>query len=102
MALIPDERLVEAMAEAMDAADPGIDSDDSYAQEDHDEHLNYAAALLPAFLSDPRTAEWLAERLHARGYGCVWTVGHDEPSCTRRGHEEGAAAILGAEPGGAT
>ena len=93
--MTPDPRLVEALAEAMDAADPGIDSDDSYAQEDHDEHLNYAAALLPAFLADPRTVAVFTERLYA-----VVDEGGWPKSAV--GLRPFVAAILGVEPGGAS
>jgi len=49
-----DPRLVAALAAALDEA---------WVTEDGGDSEQFAAAILPAFLADPRTAGWLAERL---------------------------------------
>jgi len=53
--ITPDPRLVAALAAALDEA---------WVTEDGGDSKQFAAAILPAFLADPRVAEWLAERKH--------------------------------------
>jgi hypothetical protein len=90
----PDPRLVAALAAAMH-------------EEAHEHRRNgiftpgkcfagpryerQAAAILPAFLADPRTHEWLAERLRSLS---PWK---DDDTFERVWSDE-AAAILGTEP----
>jgi hypothetical protein len=50
------------------------------------DHAKDAAAILPAFLADPRTHEWLEERLVVEGYPEGWIL------------RAFAAAILGGKP----
>ena len=58
---IPDPRLVAALAEALHAAEDPHMRDVSLRQR------RLAAAILPAFLADPRTHEWLEERAEPLG-----------------------------------
>ena len=72
-----DPRLVAALAAALDEA---------WVTEDGGDSEQFAAAILPAFLADPRTHEWLEERLVVEGYPEGWIL------------RAFAAAILGREP----
>jgi len=60
-----DPRLVAALAAALDEA---------WVAEDGGDSEQFAAAILPAFLSDPRTHEWLEERLVVEGYPEGWIL----------------------------
>jgi hypothetical protein len=91
----PDPRLVAAMTDAVGIARHGD-------QWPHDEHCAHeAAAILPAFLADPRTEKWLAERC---GVVFAWKQqpapdgtfeAGDEPTSYWRDRAE---AILGRQP----
>ena len=72
-----DPRLVAALAAALDEA---------WVTEDGGDSEQFAAAILPAFLADPRTHEWLEERLVVEGYPEGWIL------------RAFAAAILGGKP----
>ena len=78
--MTPDPRLVAAMAEAIQHAETPVGA--TYPP--IEPYIERAAAILPAFLADPRTHEWLAERLHGNP-----SVPMDS-ECIRE-----AAAILG-------
>ena len=52
--ITPDPRLVAALAAALDEA---------WVTEDGGDSEQFAVAVLPAFLADPRTHEWLVERV---------------------------------------
>jgi hypothetical protein len=89
--MTPGPRLVAALGAAMVDHDPDGCEDGSYS--------SCVAAILPAFLADPRTAEWLAERLHesaARNHNIG--EGMARAICQGRGHDRRAAAILGRQP----
>ena len=60
-----DPRLVAALAAALDEA---------WVTEDGGDSEQFAAAILPAFLADPRTHEWLEERLVVEGYPEGWIL----------------------------
>jgi hypothetical protein len=63
----PDPRLVEALAEALHVQTFGCFYDDEHegVQDPCPQgwHDSMALAILPAFLDDGRTHEWLAERI---------------------------------------
>jgi len=86
-----DPGLVAALAEALDEA---------WVTEDGGDSEQFAAAILPAFLADPRTHEWLAERLHY--VPCLDEIvdGDHWPDSTwcKEAEMEWATAILGREP----
>ena len=63
--MTPDPRLVAALAAALDEA---------WVTEDGGDSEQFAAAILPAFLADPRTHEWLEERLVVEGYPEGWIL----------------------------
>jgi len=75
--ITPDPRLVAAMANALDHA--GL----VWSPEGR---RYYALAILPAFLADPRTHEWLEERLVVEGHPEGWIL------------RAFVASILGREP----
>ena len=85
--MIPDPRLVAALAEALHASDehPQCWAEPFVGAHRRDDE-RIALAILPAFLSDPLTHAWLAARIrrvdgnHDLGAGAL------------------AAAILGVEP----
>ena len=60
-----DPRLVAALAAALDEA---------WVTEDGGDSEQFAATILPAFLADPRTHEWLEERLVVEGYPEGWIL----------------------------
>jgi len=84
----PDPRLVAALQVAMPMRWWRMRRDD------------LVAAILPAFLADPRTHEWLAERLHY--VPCLDEIvdGDHWPDSTwcKEAEMEWATAILGREP----
>ena len=94
----PDPRLVAALAEALRASAMGTRS-----RIDYFEAPTLASAILPGFLTDPRTHEWLAERLDGtlprmafHQYGQFY---NDDPDFNiEEYYQRVAAAILGREP----
>jgi hypothetical protein len=80
----PDPRLLAALADAMDRAADAL-AVNSLCGGD-------VRVVLPAFLADPRVAEWLAERLHATRVDRECEPG--DTDCIYA-HEFNAAAILG-------
>ena len=79
-----DPRLVAALAAALDEA---------WVTEDGGDSEQFAAAILPAFLADPRVAEVFAERLHSEVYGEDLPMPDDDVRC-----RNAVASILGREP----
>jgi hypothetical protein len=73
--MTPDPRLVAALAAALGL---GCSAPVRHAP----------AAILAAFLADPRTEKWLAERLHA----------HNPIECGEAHYSRCAGLILGREP----
>ena len=79
-----DPRLVAALAAALDEA---------WVTEDGGDSEQFAAAILLAFLADPRVAEVFAERLHSEVYGEDLPMPDDDVRC-----RNAVASILGREP----
>jgi len=52
----------------------GAALDEAWVTEDGGDSEQFAAAVLPAFLADPRTHEWLEERLVVEGYPEGWIL----------------------------
>ena len=88
----PDPRLVEAMAGVLRRSIPSPMHDEAGHAEWATRH---AAAILPGFLADPRTHEWLAEGLRAFP---VPSSFEEWQAAVDRSYEADAAVILGREP----
>ena len=69
-----DPRLVAVLAEGLHAQIPHWEGHKPETSEHHAMHLEHATAILPAFLADPRTHEWLEERLVVEGYPEGWIL----------------------------
>ena len=69
-----DSRLVAALRDAIERM-----QSEHHASDDYDWRLkvtmeDMVAAVLPAFLADPRTHEWLEERFVVEGYPEGWIL----------------------------